>query len=784
MIGRLAIWRRSLFARVALVVTAAGLVAIAVATLTIVLLVRQHEEATLVDAAVEGAVRRRDEVQQRVDLARAQLRAVAFAVQAGRLLEVPATAENTADAILAFRDGVEVLEAAASEEAASRLRGLADPEDADITFDGEAVVVAEQVGDVRAYALVELGPALVGPAGWTVGLVDHLDETGGGVVAHLQAAQSRVHAVAPFMEGRAVRVDAPLAPAREAAFAITRRMALWSSLAVVPLLFLAWVFSRAVTRPVRHLARAVREARDGPVPLPALSDDEIGDLGNAIAAMSERLHEDARALRNAVQFSRKAEVDDGPQRVLGELRLALDGSLVPWIVVASPAHDELLASHGASPAWLAKQTTSEAATSPGCVAVTLVAGAVAIPLHDGERDHGVILTEGPVDAQSVRFAELLARTAVVRLRNAALARQAMVGEKLGLLGRLSAGVAHEMNTPLAFIQANLLALEEELDGEARSSITDARLGVERLVRIVRDLSAISVGGSAVSSEVVDLTRLCRDMVRMARARRPNGTIDVVSGGDVRIECDRGRIEQVVLNLVNNALDAVGADGHVEVHVAKLGERVVLEVSDDGPGIPQDVKDKLFEAFYTTKGQGGTGLGLYLSRSFVEAHGGELSIPKTGPEGTTFRVRLPAALEPKERESTPPALASVQGAPRPRAGRPRVLVVDDEPAVVRAMKRWLKRRADVTGTTDPHEALRLLERERFELVLCDMNMPGMSGRELAEALRERDPALADRVVIVTGSSGTPPPELRVVRKPLDAEVLDQLLGEAPRTRGAA
>lgn len=304
------------------------------------------------------------------------------------------------------------------------------------------------------------------------------------------------------------------------------------------------------------------------------------------------------------------------------------------------------------------------------------------------------------------------------------------------------------------------------------------------MRIVRDLSAISVGGSAVSSEVVDLTRLCRDMVRMARARRPNGTIDVVSGGDVRVECDRGRIEQVVLNLVNNALDAVGDDGHVEVHVAKLGERVVLEVSDDGPGIPQDVKDKLFEAFYTTKGQGGTGLGLYLSRSFVEAHGGELSIPKTGPEGTTFRVRLPAALEPKERESTPPALASVQGAPRPRTGRPRVLVVDDEPAVVRAMKRWLKRRADVTGTTDPHEALRLLERERFELVLCDMNMPGMSGRELAEALRERDPALADRVVIVTGSSGTPPPELRVVRKPLDAEVLDQLLGEAPRTRGAA
>jgi len=775
MMTRLAVWRRSLFARVALVVTAAGLVAIAVATCTIVLLVRQHEEATLVDAAVEGAVRRRDEVQQRVELARAQLRAVAFAVQAGRLLDVPATAENTAEAILAYRDGQEILEAAATEAAAARLRAAIGPGETDTVFDGDAVVVTERVGGVEAYALVALEPALVGPAGWRVELVDHVDTTSGGVVARTEA--SRVHAVAPIQGGRAVRVDAPLGPARAAAYAITRRMALWTSLAVLPLLFLAWLFSRAVTRPVRQLARAVREA-DGPVPLPDLPEDEIGDLGVAIGAMSERLHADARALRNAVRFSRQAEVDDGPARVLSELRMALEGAAARWIVAPSPEHAALLERHGTTPALLAKRA------GEACEATPLMDDAVAIPLHDGERDHGVVLSADAVDEPSIRFAELLARTAVVRLRNAALARQAMVGEKLGLLGRLSAGVAHEMNTPLAFIKANLLALEDELEGDARSSVTDARLGVERLVRIVRDLSAISVGGSAVSSEVVDLTKLCRDMVRMARARRPNGTIDVVSEGDVRVECDRGRIEQVVLNLVNNALDAVGDEGHVEVHVAKLGCKVLLEVRDDGPGIPKDVRDKLFEAFYTTKGQGGTGLGLYLSRSFVEAHGGELSIPETGATGTTFRVRLPAAIEPKERESTPPALASVHGAPRPRTGKPRVLVVDDEAAVVRAMKRWLKRRADVTGTTDPHEALRLLERERYELVLCDMNMPEMSGRELADALRERDPALADRVVIVTGSSGTPPPELRVVRKPLDAEVLDQLLGATAPARGAA
>jgi len=228
-----------------------------------------------------------------------------------------------------------------------------------------------------------------------------------------------------------------------------------------------------------------------------------------------------------------------------------------------------------------------------------------------------------------------------------------------------------------------------------------------------------------------------------------------------------------VNLVANAIDATKdrPDARVELSVRIEGDDAVACVHDNGPGIPAGVRDRLFAPFFTTKGDRGTGLGLYLSRSLAQANGGDIRLASTGPEGTTFELRLPL------RESAvPPAPSSLSPAPVASARRPRVLIVDDEPSIVTGLKRWIGTRADVVGTTDPREALTLALGEKFSLVLCDLNMPAMSGTDLLAALREREPAAGDRFVIMTGSTSAADVDagVRVVGKPIGPAVLEELL----------
>ncbi|MEO0324492.1 MAG: ATP-binding protein, partial [Myxococcota bacterium] len=247
-------------------------------------------------------------------------------------------------------------------------------------------------------------------------------------------------------------------------------------------------------------------------------------------------------------------------------------------------------------------------------------------------------------------------------------------------------------------------------------------------------------------------------------------------------------------------DVVGAEGTVTLRLGQEGERVFAQVEDDGPGIPAEVRDHLFEAFFTTKGDGGTGLGLALSRSFVEAHGGTLDVAGTGPEGTVFRLELPARAAPENRPScsaadedapsdaaapVPEAATPAEAAPVPEAAapldaalgseprdRPRVLVVDDEPALVRALARWLRADATVTGVTSPSAALSRLADERFDLLLCDLHMPELGGDALARKVRALPNA--PRVVVMTGSAAPAPEDLTYVRKPLDRAQLRAVL----------
>ncbi len=219
-----------------------------------------------------------------------------------------------------------------------------------------------------------------------------------------------------------------------------------------------------------------------------------------------------------------------------------------------------------------------------------------------------------------------------------------------------------------------------------------------------------------------------------------------------VKASGARLGQVFLNLILNAaqaLDEAEAKRNVvTVRSFDEGAEVVVEISDNGPGIAAEVLPRIFESFFTTKPRGmGTGLGLPISLGIVRTLGGEIIVDSRSGKGATFRVRLPAD------ESSVPARVSTP-APVPPRGYPRrrLLAVDDEALLLKAYRRMLGDTHELTTALGGHEALRILERDGgFDVVLCDLQMPEMSGMELHAAVRERFPTLGDRFIFVTGGA---------------------------------
>lgn len=764
--------RLNLFTRVLAVLLLAGAVTLAASTATVVLLVADDKEAGLTDSALVETERRRDALAHRLELARSQLNTVALGTSTGHAGAIPDYVGGTVNALVVRQDQIEVVAAAESREQEDRLRLSMSGDHAPLALVGKDLVLDMQVHGFEMVALVKTRDLLTVPIGWSARLVAvSPGEATAGTVAHVDV--DRIRVVAPVNNIVGVRLVAPLTPARTAALAISHSVVWWSLLVFAPLFVLAWLLSRHVTAPIRSLVAAVRRSRGQPIELLALPNDEVGELGAEIAAMSERLHRDASALRRALKLGRDST--ESIPEFLDSLEAALGAVAGEWRVRRA---DWASSRVSASPVGLA-----EGAPPAGWRATSFATAAIGdgYALADEEQVYGWVVAPTSATDEDLRIAEVLVQTALGTLRSARLARQAQVGEKLAMLGRLSASVAHEMNTPLAFVKANLNALNlEDLNSDCTEMLADARIGVERLVCIVRDLSAVSGEGRDVSSERFLLGPLVWDMARMARSRRPLGHVSIDVSGDLEIEADRGRLQQVVLNLLNNALDAVGSGGTVEVSARRIADVVTLDVKDDGPGIPESMQGRLFEAFRTSKGEQGTGLGLYISRSFVEAHGGSLELVSTGTTGTLFRVRLPHAASGLRPPSLAPPAESASGPP---PGRPRILVIDDDPAVVRGMRRWLRTRADVEGTVDGKQALELMRNQTFDLILCDLDMPALSGSEIVRELRD-EPELLERLVIVTGATGHTHGDLRVVQKPIDGAQLDLLLASSMRQGAAA
>lgn len=371
----------------------------------------------------------------------------------------------------------------------------------------------------------------------------------------------------------------------------------------------------------------------------------------------------------------------------------------------------------------------------------------------------------------------------------------LLADRMASVGTLAAGVAHEINNPLAYVIANidiangeLRRLDSPMVTRTLSALAEAKDGAERVRRIVGDLKTFSRADDAIR-ERVDLRDVVESSINLAMnevRHRARLTRDL--GPVPRVEANAGRLGQVVVNLLVNAAQAIpeGAADRNEIHVCTRSDEqgnAVLEVRDTGPGMPPEIKHRIFDPFYTTKPVGeGTGLGLTICHGIVSELGGSIEVESEVGAGSTFRVVLPR-IEPSDRPVPKPSAAPVSTVTRPG----RVLVIDDEPMIGRAVQLMLDGVHDVTTMVSARDALARIERDGpWDAIVCDLMMPEMTGMDLHAAIAEKTPRLAERFVFLTGGAFTPRARAFLERssnplleKPFETEALLEAIAVAMR-----
>ena len=393
-------------------------------------------------------------------------------------------------------------------------------------------------------------------------------------------------------------------------------------------------------------------------------------------------------------------------------------------------------------------------------------------------------------------------------------------DRLRTVGRLAAGLAHEVNNPLTFVLANLESLREshqairrfirtlrvdlstreaitpqsfeqitaeanlqEVIDDAADMLTDCYKGMHRIQDIARSLGTFSRADDT-QAEMIDITRIVDDACAMVfnqiryRARLVKRFEPVPM-----IAAFPGRIAQALVNLLTNAAEAIDGGAYekhrIVVSTRLEGDHVIVAVTDTGAGIHEDDRARIFTPGFTTKAhEGGMGLGLSSCKRVAKEHGGTLEVHHLPDCGTRFELLLPVdtglrAVE-QRRESRP-----ISEAPLKRA---RVLIVDDDAMVLSALRRRLRRRYDTVTVLGGVEALaRLSEDPGFDSIVCDLMMPEVDGKSFYDAIKKDHPQLAGRIVFMSGGAFTP--RLRrfaaavpnpVLQKPVSREDLESML----------
>jgi len=430
-----------------------------------------------------------------------------------------------------------------------------------------------------------------------------------------------------------------------------------------------------------------------------------------------------------------------------------------------------------------------------------VSSCILYPLTAGERLAGLLKISRVINPR--RFgrtdldkAAVLASQTLLALENMRLMRHAISTERLAVVGQVATSIAHEVNNPLAYVLASqnhareqvdlALAIGARLEGGAevlelrarmtdlRSALDDVRDGAERVRDILRDTRALAQ--SHDTEVALDINDPIRSALRIVAAElRHRTTVTTRFADELYVLGRSGRLAQVFVNLlVHMAEDLREVPSNTIVIASKsVGGHAVVTVRDNGPGTPAECLPRLFDPFFT--------MNLAIARDIVRNHGGEISVESVSEGGTAYTIVLPqvGAARPQKRTESPVAVGSA---------RLRILLIDDEPNILKAYKRAIGNGHDLVFAAHGEEALiAIASHGDFDLVICDVSMPTMSGMQLFEIVRDKTPALASRFVFATGGATQKSVEQflaaipnLVLEKPFEMKVLRELIADLQRT----
>jgi PAS domain S-box-containing protein len=519
-------------------------------------------------------------------------------------------------------------------------------------------------------------------------------------------------------------------------------------------------------------------------PVSRMRPREVQEIWSGMQEMGNQLGEQQRARSQLICELQRA--NEHARSLAAGLRDTQDGFLVldrerhivyvnpAWLRMRGLQREEVIGrkaleldpDEGVNPAQI--QAIEEALS-----AKQAWSGSVTFRHREDESTREVDLSISPVfdDQGEIEQYVQLARDVTARRQAEAALQQS---ERLASLGLLAAGVAHEINNPMTYVLSNLEHLSE-LAGDgglavALSAEVDLKLclddcihGARRVVEIVADLRALSQPRQDARSAVASALQTLKTCVRMAQSqiRHCAEVVRTFPTEDLWFSIDPQRLSQVLLNLILNAVQAMSV-ANAATNKLTLAVRHrpdgcgEISVSDTGSGMSLEVAQRIFDPFFTTKGTGsGAGLGLSICHSIITAAHGEIFVESELGKGTCIRIVLPLATLAAD---AAPQTASLRGLS--------VLVVDDEPGVLTAIRRMLANCRTATATS-VKEALEMIERDHYDLVLSDVMMAEISGVGLVRELRRCAPALARKVCLMSGGviGGELAQEVRSIGVPL-------------------
>jgi len=368
--------------------------------------------------------------------------------------------------------------------------------------------------------------------------------------------------------------------------------------------------------------------------------------------------------------------------------------------------------------------------------------------------------------------------------------KAQMASRLATVGEMAAGIAHEINNPLTGVigYAQFL-MQEELPDRVKKDVEMINEGAQRVAGIVKRLLAFA-RQTKPQRDFVNINDIISTTLDLRAYHLKTSNIKVTTQLDPDLPItvgDGGQLQQVFLNLIINAeaeMKAAHGKGKLLIKTEKTKDNIRISFKDDGPGIARENLEKIFNPFFTTRQVGeGTGLGLSICYGIVVEHGGKIWAESKPGKGAIFIVELPIVIEP---EQLP--MAEAPASEMPKVATARMLVVDDEATVRDLLRRALEEEGhEVECVDNAEDALELVQKKRYRLILLDIKMPGMSGPELYQRMNKITKSLARRVVFVTGDViGTGTQEFlkktkaRYIAKPFDVvqmkKEINQILAE--------